>query len=63
MIRWRSTRGMVVVTVLLWLALLATAALGVALATAAEAPATGAQHDRLRLVHHYTIAPDSEPLL
>lgn len=51
MIRWPSSRGMAVVTVLLWLALLATAALGVALATAAEAPATGAQHDRLRLVH------------
>lgn len=46
-----SSRGMAVLTVLLWLSLLATAALGVALATAAEAPATGAQHDRLRLVH------------
>lgn len=51
MATWRSTRGMAVLTVLLWLSLLATAALGVALATAAEAPATGAQHDRLRLVH------------
>ena len=47
----QSSRGMAVLTVLLWLSLLATAALGVALATAAEAPATGAQHDHLRLVH------------
>lgn len=47
----RNARGVAVLTVLLWLSLLGTAALGVALATSAEPPATGAQHDRVRLVH------------
>lgn len=42
-------RGFGVLTVLVWLALLATATLGVALATSAEPLATGALHERLRL--------------
>lgn len=42
-------RGFGLLSVLLWLALLATAALGVALVTSAEPPATSALHDRLRL--------------
>lgn len=42
-------RGFGLVGVLLWLTLLGTLALGVALATSAEAPATGALHERLRL--------------
>jgi len=45
-----DARGFGLLTVLLWLSLLATAALGVALATAAEPPASAALHDRLRLV-------------
>ncbi len=44
-----DTRGFGLLTVLLWLSLLATAALGAALATSAEPPATGALHDRLRM--------------
>lgn len=42
-------RGFALLTVLLWLSLLSVAALGAALATAAEPPATGALHDHLRL--------------
>lgn len=42
-------RGFGLLSVLLWLSLLATTALGVALATSAEPPATSALHDRLRL--------------
>lgn len=42
-------RGFGLLTVLLWLSLLATTALGVALATSAEPPATSALHDRLRM--------------
>jgi hypothetical protein len=42
-------RGFALVGVLLWLTLLGSLALGVALATSAEAPATGAWHERLRL--------------
>lgn len=45
----RDARGFALVTVLLWLSLLGVAALGAALATAAEPPATGALHDHLRL--------------
>ncbi len=44
-----DVRGFGLVTVLLWLSLLATTALGVALATSAEPAATSALHDRLRL--------------
>jgi hypothetical protein len=44
-----DVRGFGLLTVLLWLSLLATTALGVALATSAEPPATSALHDRLRL--------------
>ena len=44
-----DTRGFGLLTVLLWLSLLMTTALGVALATSAEPPATSALHDRLRL--------------
>ena len=44
-----DSRGFGLLTVLLWLSLLATAALGVALATSAEPPATSALHDRLRM--------------
>ena len=47
---WSDPRGFGLITVLLWLSLLATAALGVALATSAEPSATSALHDRLRLV-------------
>jgi len=43
-------QGLAIVAVLLWLSLLGVLALGAALATSAEAPATGAVHDRLRLV-------------
>jgi hypothetical protein len=46
---YSDTRGFGLLTVLLWLSLLATTALGVALATSAEPPATSALHDRLRL--------------
>ena len=42
-------RGFGLLTVLLWLSLLLTMALGVALATSAEPSATSALHDRLRL--------------
>lgn len=42
-------RGIALVMVLLWLSLLSTAALGVALSTSAEMPASGALHERLRL--------------
>lgn len=45
-----AERGIALVAVLLWLGLLGVVALGAALATSAEAPATGAVHDRLRLV-------------
>lgn len=44
-----DTRGFGLLTVLVWLSLLATTALGVALATSAEPPSTSALHDRLRL--------------
>lgn len=44
-----DNRGFGLLTVLLWLSLLMTTALGVALATSAEPPATSALHDRLRL--------------
>lgn len=44
-----DSRGFGLLTVLLWLSLLATTALGVALATSAEPPSTSALHDRLRL--------------
>jgi hypothetical protein len=44
-----DTRGFGMLTVLVWLSLLATTALGVALATSADPPATSALHDRLRL--------------
>lgn len=44
-----DTRGFALVTVLLWLSLLATLALGVALATSAEPLATSAAHERLRM--------------
>lgn len=47
--RTRSTRGFALVAVLLWLTLFSTLALGVALATSAEPPASGALHERLRL--------------
>lgn len=47
--RCREAQGFALVTVLVWLSLLSTAALGVALATSAEAPASGALHERLRL--------------
>lgn len=46
----RGDRGLALVAVLSWLSLLAVLALGAALATSAEAPATGAVHDRVRLV-------------
>jgi hypothetical protein len=42
-------KGFGLVIVLVWLSLLATMALGVALATSAEPPATAALHERLRL--------------
>lgn len=45
----RDARGFGLLSVLLWLSLLATMALGVALATSAEPPATGALHERLRM--------------
>lgn len=45
----RSARGFGLLSVLLWLSLLATMALGVALATSAEPPATAALHERLRM--------------
>jgi hypothetical protein len=44
-----SPRGFGLVSVLLWLSLLGVMALGVALTTSAEPPATGAMHERLRL--------------
>lgn len=44
-----SEDGFGLLMVLLWLSLLSTAALGVALATSAEMPASGALHERLRL--------------
>ena len=44
-----DSRGFGLLTVLVWLSLLATAALGVALATSAEPLATSALHDRLRM--------------
>ncbi len=50
--RWPAAgdaRGFGLLTVLLWLSLLATMALGVALATSAEPLATSALHDRLRM--------------
>lgn len=47
--RLEESRGFGLLSVLLWLSLLATTALGVALATSAEPPATGALHDRLRM--------------
>lgn len=46
---WADPRGFGLLTVLLWLSLLATAALGVALATSAEPLATSALHDQLRM--------------
>lgn len=45
----RDRRGFGLLTVLIWMSLLATAALGVALATSAEPPATSALQDRLRM--------------
>jgi hypothetical protein len=45
----RDPRGFALLSVLLWLSLLGVAALGAALATAAEPPATGALHDHVRL--------------
>ncbi|MGE0814356.1 MAG: hypothetical protein AB7O28_19910 [Vicinamibacterales bacterium] len=42
-------RGVGLLIVLVWLSLIASAALGVALATSAEAPASGALHERVRL--------------
>lgn len=45
----RDCRGFGLLGVLLWLTLLGALALGVALATSADAPATGALHERLRL--------------
>lgn len=47
--RGRTDRGFGLVAVLLWLSLLGVMALGVALATSAEPPATAAFHDRLRM--------------
>jgi hypothetical protein len=44
-----ADEGFGLVMVLVWLSLLATLALGVALATSAEPPATAALHERLRL--------------
>ncbi len=44
-----SSRGFALLSVLLWLSLLAALALGVALATSAEAPAAGALHDKLKM--------------
>ena len=41
--------GFGLVSVLIWLSLLATMALGVALATSAEAPAAGALHEKLKM--------------
>ena len=41
--------GFGLVSVLIWLSLLAVLALGVALATSAEAPAAGALHERLKM--------------
>ena len=46
----RHERGSVMLAVLIWLSLLGVMALGAALATSGEAPATGAVLDRLRLV-------------
>lgn len=48
--RGGDDRGFGLLTVLVWLSLLATAALGVALATASEPLATAAFHERLRLM-------------
>jgi hypothetical protein len=45
-----NARGFGLLVVLLWLSLLSTLALGVALATSVEPQATGALHERLRLV-------------
>lgn len=45
----RPEAGFGLVAVLVWLSLLATLALGVALATSAEPPAAGALHDKLRM--------------
>lgn len=45
----KDTRGFGLAMVLAWLGLIATAALGAALATMAEPPATAAFHERLRV--------------
>jgi hypothetical protein len=45
----RSDAGFGLVAVLVWLSLLATFALGVALSTSAEPPAAGALHEKLRM--------------
>ena len=45
----RGEAGFGLVAVLVWLSLLATFALGVALATSAEPPAAGAWHEKLRM--------------
>ncbi len=45
----RKEGGFGLVSVLIWLSLLATLALGVALATSAEAPAAGALHEKLKM--------------
>lgn len=45
----RTQAGFGLVSVLIWLSLLATLSLGVALATSAEAPAAAALHEKLRM--------------
>ncbi len=45
----RTQGGFGLVSVLIWLSLLATLALGVALATSTEAPAAGALHEKLKM--------------
>lgn len=45
----RTEDGFGLVSVLIWLSLLGTLALGVALATSAEAPAAGALHEKLKM--------------
>lgn len=44
-----TQRGFGLVSVLIWLSLLATLSLGVALATSAEAPAAGALHEKMKM--------------
>ena len=44
-----TQRGFGLVSVLIWLSLLATLSLGVALATSTEAPAAGALHEKMRM--------------